>query len=197
MPLFHALTGTDTTSGFKGIGKKKAYDALKAFKTAESTLAEMSFHAFQNLQEEDEKFGIIQRLVVLMYSRTSTLTKVNDLRVEMYFQRSQNIELIPPTCNALLMHTKRAIYQASVWSKCLDAKQNRPTPLEFGWKHAEDPTVKFEPLWMTQREASKECREFVKCSCKSDVCTRCKCATAMLKCTLLCSCKCQDKVSYD
>ena len=197
LPFFHAFTGSDTTSSFKGIGKKKAYEALKAFKSADSTLAEMSFQAFQNLQEDDEKFGIIQRLVVLMYSKTSILTKVNDLRVEMYFQRSQNIELIPPTSNALLMHTKRAIYQSSVWSKCLQSQQNRPSPLEFGWKLADNPSMKYEPFWMTQKEASKECREFVKCSCKSEICTRCKCKAAMLKCTLLCSCKCQDKVTVE
>ena len=197
LPFFHAFTGSDTTSSFKGIGKKKAYEALKAFKSADSTLAEMSFQAFQNLQEDDEKFGIIQRLVVLMYSKTSILTKVIDLRVEMYFQRSQNIELIPPTSNALLMHTKRAIYQSSVWSKCLQSQQNRPSPLEFGWKLADNPSMKYEPFWMTQKEASKECREFVKCSCKSEICTRCKCKAAMLKCMLLCSCKCQDKVTVE
>ena len=197
LPFFHALTGCDTTSAFKGIGKKKAYEALKAFKSAESTLAEMSFQAFQNLQENDEKFGIIQRLVVLMYSKTSILKKVNDLRVEMYFQRSQNIELIPPTSNALFMHTKRAIYQASIWSKCLQSQQNRPSPLEFGWKLADNPIMKYEPLWMTQKEASKECREFVKCSCKSEVCTRCKCKAANLLCTALCSCNCQNKVSVE
>ena len=176
--------------------KKKAYDALKAYKNAESTLGDFFFNTFQDITEDDDKFKIIQRLVILMYARTSTLTAINDLRVEMYFQRSQNIELIPTTQNALLMHVKRAIYQTGIWSKCLDSFQNLPPPQLFGWKLTDDPDAKYEPCWMTQKEASKECREFIKCKCKS-ICTKCTCKNAMLKCTLMCSCRCSDKVAYD
>ena len=98
--------------------------------------------------------------------------------------------------DALLFHVKRALFQCGVWSRCLLPKQDLPSPGDYGWSRNEDPVVKWVPLWLTTKEASRECREFVKCTC-SQTCTRCKCALASFKCTLLCTCKCTDKVSYN
>ena len=196
LPFFHSFTGSDTTSAFKGIGKIKAYEALKVHRNVESTLADFHFNPFQDLSEDDPKFKVIQRLVVLMYSKTSTLLLVNEARLDLYFQGAKNSESIPPTSNALLFHTKRAIFQSGVWSRCLLSKQNLPSPQNYGWKQSDDPLIKWEPLWMTTKEATKECREYIKCSC-TQPCTRCKCKAALFRCTLLCSCKCEDKVSYD
>ena len=153
----------------------------------------------QNFDEEDDKFKKVQRFVVLMYSRTSAINNVNEARIDLYFSQTQNIETIPPTKNALLLHTKRALFQSGVWSRCLETIQNLPSPKDFGWIETEDDAVKWTPNWMTQFEASKECREFVKCGCKTS-CTgskRCKCHSVDLKCTRLCTCKCSFLVSYD
>ena len=100
------------------------------------------------------------------YSRTSILNFVNEARMDLYFTRTQNIETIPPTKNALFLHTKRALYQSGVWSKCLEAIQNLPSPKNFGWKDSGEVLIKWVPHWTTEAEASKECREFVKCACK-------------------------------
>ena len=133
------------------------------------------------------------------YSRTSILNFVNEARMDLYFTRTQNIETIPPTKNALFLHTKRALYQSGVWSKCLEAIQNLPSPKNFGWKDSGEVLVKWVPHWTTEAEASKECREFVKCACTT-VCgssARCTCKGADFKCTLLFKCKCTDKLAYD
>ena len=196
LPFFHAFTGSDTTSAFKGIGKKKAYEALKVCTDAETTFANLNNDPFQNLDEHDSQFKTIQQFTVLMYSRTSTLSTVNEARLALYFQRTQNIENIPPTKNSLILHVKRSVYQSGVWSRCLQAQQDLPSPQSFGWRNTYDSPVKWEPVWMTQNEANKECREFVKCSCKSNECVKCKCALALFKCTLLCTCKCADKATY-
>ena len=196
LPFLHALTGSDTTSAFKGIGKKKGYDALKGYQDGEAALADLYFNLFKTLTEDDDSFKKIQRLVILMFSRTSVLEDINELRMELYFQHTQNIENIPPTSNALFLHTLRCIYQLGVWSTCLNSFQNRPSPCAFGWEKADGSILMYHPVWITQKEAIKECREFVKCSCNTEHCTRCKCKTAMLKCTLLCSCKCPDRVSF-
>ena len=37
IPFLHALTGSDTTSAFWGIGKKKGYDILKSYTPAVAT----------------------------------------------------------------------------------------------------------------------------------------------------------------
>ena len=196
LPFFHALTGSDTTSAFKSIGKKKAYEALRAYPSAETTLAHFHFHPFQELNEEDAKFKIIQRLVILMYSRTSSDMEVNVARMHLY-SSSQNIEHIPPTSNSLLFHVRRSIYQCGIWSKCLLACQSRPSPQNYGWERAIGPVVLWKPLWMTEKEASKKCREWlVKCGCKTP-CKNCKCKQASLKCTIFCSCQCKEKVTYE
>ena len=199
--FFHAFTGCDTTSAFKNIGKKKAYDALKCYPEAESLFEGFFSDPFKNVQVEDDgNFKILERFVVLMYSRTSLCHFVNDARLELYFGRSQNIENIPPTQNALLMHCKRAQYQCGIWVRSLDAQQQCPSPQNFGWKVSTGPDRKWMPIWTTMLEATKECREFVKCGCKAGSCSStasCKCNAADFRCTLLCTCKCTDKTPYE
>ena len=134
-----------------------------------------------------------------MYFKTSLLYDTDEARLDLYFSRSQNIENIPPTKNALFLHTRRALYQSGVWSRCLEAQQNLPSPKDFGWLESSDQVIKWILNWMSQFEASIECREFVKCGCQTS-CTsskRCKCNSADLKCTRLCKCKCLDKVMYE
>ena len=128
----------------------------------ENICSNFHLNPFTNFDENDPKFEKIPRFVVLMYSRTSNLHLVNEARIDFYFSRSQNIETIPLTKNALFLHTRRALYQCVVWSRCLDTVQNLPSPRDFGWKDSNEAVVKWVPNWMTQSEASKECREFVK-----------------------------------
>ena len=189
--FFHAFTGCDTNSSFKNIGKKKAYDAYCSYPDIESIFEGFHSDPFFTFEEDDSKFKTIQRLVVLMYSRTSLLRFVNEARMELYFTRSQNIEQIPPTANALLLHIRRAIYQSGIWSRCILESQNCPSPQNYGWMENTD--KKWYPVWMTQNEAIKETREFVKCGCKTSCGSgRCKCKAADLKCT-----KCTKKVSNE
>ncbi|KAL9982987.1 hypothetical protein ACROYT_G005105 [Oculina patagonica] len=124
--MFHALCGCDTTSSFRGKGKRSFWQAWLAF------------------------------------------------------------EEMPPTENALLQHTKRALYQASIWTTCTDAQQDIPSPAEFAWTKVGSAWV---PVWLTVVELSKACRELIKCSCKGD-CSSFKCGKAQLKCSPLCKCKC-------
>ena len=134
LPFLHALTGSDTTSAFKNIGKKKGYDILKTYKDALVPFSSLYMTPFQNITLEMDKFKVIQRFVVLMYAKTSDLLTVNSERMDMFFKKNQNLDIIPPTENALLQHCKRAIYQTGVWSRCLEPNQNLPSPSNFGWK---------------------------------------------------------------
>ena len=85
---------------------------------------------------------------------------MNVFRGEVYTQNC-NVETIPPTTDALLLHTKRAIYQAGVWARSLQHRQELPSPSRFGWKQSSDFDRKWEPVWMLQKSASKEIREFL------------------------------------
>lgn len=196
--FLHAFSGCDTISAFKSIGKKKAYEALRAYPEIESVFVDLYNNPFQELTENDSKFKKIERFVVLMYARTSIIQSVNEARMELYFSQNQNIETIPPTKNALYLHTQRAIYQSGIWSRCLEAKQNLPSPREFGWKEGSDQAIKWIPSWITKSECSKDLRSFLTCKCKG-ACTsnKCSCHAADLKCILVCSCKCTDKIRCD
>ena len=204
LPFLHTLSGSDTTSAFRGKAKKTAVSVLKGFPDAIRVFGDLFHHPFQRIDENSDAFNVIQRFVILMYSRTSEFEKVNDARLDMFFKNTQDVQTIPPTSNALLQHTRRAIFQAGVWSRCLEPQQNLPSPEEFGWKktsHTSSVTPArgtmpmWEPVWHTNGEATKEIRELIKCACTAD-CVRCKCAKSNLRCTLLCKCSCGNKYSF-
>jgi hypothetical protein len=130
----------------------------------------------------------IERFVVLLYSRTSQLSKVNEARKQLFAYGGRQLDNIPPTRAALLQHVKRAAYQAGhIWGKAHIADPSLPSPSEWGWeKTTED--GQWTPTWTTLPEASKSCRELVKCNCKKQCLGRCTCFKSNLKCTQLCFC---------
>lgn len=57
--------------------------ALKVLKTS-----------LENITEES--MDILERFVVLLYNRASSLMKVNDIRQELFSKRSRSLDSIPP-----------------------------------------------------------------------------------------------------
>ena len=92
LPLFHALSGSDTTSAFKGKGKKSAWQAWQAFAEVTDTFVYLSMHPFESLSVDSIHFKAIKRFVVLLYDRTSPLISVNDTREELFCKRNRSIE---------------------------------------------------------------------------------------------------------
>ena len=134
-----------------------------------------------------------------MYSKTSNHSRVNAARIDLFFQKTRNLDSIPPTENALLQHCKRAIYQCGIWSRCLEPQQNLPDPTNYGWKRTtEEPTIPYRPHWITNGEAHKTVRELaIKCKCQGAAgCVTCKCYKADMRCTMLCACNCTNRISY-
>ena len=200
LPFLHSFTGCDTTSAFKGIGKKKGYDILCNYSAALPTFCSFYNTPFQNLTAEMEEFKTLQRFVILMYSKASDHLRVNEARLDFFFQKNQNLESIPPTENALLEHCKRAIYQCGIWSRCLETQQNLPNKSDFGWQRINiDPDIPWGPVWFTNGEAHKSVRELeIKCKCQGVAgCIRCKCYNSDMRCTMLCNCNCTNRIVYD
>ena len=197
MMFFHKLYARPNVRLYHSSMQKKGFETImRVYPAAPSTFASFMFNPFKEIQADSPEFMVIQWFVVLLHARTSSYKLVKDACLELYFnKKNPNLEYIPPTADALLEHSKRAGYQTGVWGTSLVSQQNLPSPQSFGWK-CSDPNSDWEPVWITQGEASKECREFVKCSCRT-TCTCCKCANAILKGTLLCGCNCQNKFSYD
>ena len=139
----------------------------------------------------DMTLEVIERFVVLMYSRTSALSRVNDARKQLFPQKSRSLENIPPTQAALELHLKRARYQCNCCNMCLSPDPQLPDPSDWGWTKV---STEWQLFWTTLPEASKSYYELIHCGCKKGCHRRCKCVKAMFKSTSLCVCSgdCQD-----
>ncbi|CAB3981604.1 Hypothetical predicted protein, partial [Paramuricea clavata] len=188
LPVFHAFSGCDTTSAFNGKGKKSAWQAWQAFEDVTGTFVYLASHPFEKLYLDSESFQKLERLTVILYDRTSSLSSVNETRKELFCQKSPPMEKLPPTQDALLQHIRRTVYQAGIWTTSTQAEPVVPSPQDFAWTKVADSWV---PVWMTMPEVSKACRELIKCVCKGD-CSKCKCVKANLDCSPLCKCKCKQ-----
>jgi len=120
LPVFHALTGCDTISAFRGKDKKLAWQAWQAYEDVTETFQYLASHPFEYLNIDSIYFQKIERFTVILYDKTSPLSSVNEARKDLFCRKSWSMGQIPPTQNALLQHTQHAIYQAGVWttSRC-------------------------------------------------------------------------------
>ena len=84
LPVFHALTGCDTMSAFRGKGKKSTWQAWQAYEDITNTFVYLANHPFQHLYAGSDHFKKIERLTVIMYDRTSHLSGVNGAREEIF-----------------------------------------------------------------------------------------------------------------
>ena len=110
---------------------------------------------------------LLERFVVLMYDRTSSCTRVNEARKDLFTRKGRSLELIPPTSDALFHHMKRSVFQAGhVWGKSLVPCYVLPCPSDWGWKRTS--TQEWEPVWTALPQASQSCQELLKCGCKSE-----------------------------
>ena len=139
------------------------------------------FNHLSHAQAEvtDDDMDNIERFFVLLYSRTSSLKKVNEARKQLFAQGNRQSENIPPTKEALRQHVKRAVFQAgNIWGQSQIANPELPSPADGGWaKNADDV---WHPFWTVMPEASKGCRELIKCKCKKRCAGNCKCSGAIL-----------------
>ena len=62
----------------------------------------LSLHPFETLSVDSDHFKAIERLIVVLYDRTSPLNLVNDTRDELFCKKKRTTERVPPTQDALL-----------------------------------------------------------------------------------------------
>ena len=185
--FFHSFTGCDTVSSFFNHPKPSAWATWTSFPEVTPTFYELS-SAPDDISEE--QLHLLERFVILMYDKTSNEESVNICRKDLFTRKSRQIENIPPTRNALLQHSKRAALQAGhIWFQSVIRMPELPDPAHWGWMRL-DENSPWKPFWTDLPEASKACRELIKCQCKTSCRrgSRCSCAKANLKCTSLCFC---------
>ena len=129
--MFHSLTGCDTVSSFHGYGKKSAWLAWMGY--PEVTNAFTSLLSQPSVISTDV-LNVIQRFVILMYSKTSTHSSLNEARKAL-FAKGRTIENIPPTEAAFTEHLRRGVLQAGhIWSQALVPSPVIPDFREWGWR---------------------------------------------------------------
>ena len=86
LPVFHAITGCDTTSSFAGKGKKTAWDTWSAFPEVTDAFVEM----YRNMTAvPDSILNVIERFVVKMYDQRSTSCSVNCTRKQLFAEKGR------------------------------------------------------------------------------------------------------------
>ena len=126
----------------------------------------------------EERLAVIQRFVILLYDRTSSLTKVNEVRQELFSKKSRSLESIPPNKAELVQNARRAVYQGGyMMAQTLLPRQLLPCPSDWGWYHD---GISWVPLWTTLLQAKDTCYEMIKCGCKTACRGGCKCMKAKL-----------------
>ena len=186
----HAFTGCDSISAFAGKGKIKAVKLLEKYPEF--------IHCFQELGKSwivtDDLVDQCEKFVCLLYGKM--ISDVDELRYQIFCAKGGKVDpsALPPCKTTLILHIKRANYQACVWRRAVVANPNLPPPDQHGWIiDANDLTVQ----WLGSRPAPDEVLELLSCLCKR-ACKieECICMQAELKCTELCSnVKCDNMIS--
>lgn len=187
LALFHAFTGSDSTSAFKYKGKRycfKRKDEVPSLLSEFATITSTPFHISPELKK------VVHYFVCKLYSDELITddTNLDLVRMRVFCHRTQDVERIPPTSDALDQHLKRSVFQASIWITAHEPLALVPSPCNHGWMEKGGQLV---PIWTTLPLARDVFDLDVKCACTKP-CSSCKCKKAELKCSRLCKCKCPN-----
>ena len=97
LPFYHAFTGCDTTSQFLGKGKKSSWVSWKAYSSATTAFQCAPENSFQILDLVSTFFQTLERFMCVLYDKTTAITTVNDLRLDLFSKRAKLMDNIPPT----------------------------------------------------------------------------------------------------
>ena len=131
LPVFHCFTGFDTTSTFFERGKKSAWEAWNCYDVTVA-FTYMALNPYTKVEFDAQHFQLLELFTVILYDKTSNLQYVGEARKEMFCQE-KTMERLPPTRDALLLHSKRVAYQSGIWCTSEQIEERLPTPEGWGW----------------------------------------------------------------
>ena len=132
----------------------------------------------------------VEEFVCHLYDAPDLAGGVNKARHDLFRNGRKELNKLPPTQDALLLHFQRVNYQAKVWL-CANQQNtigNAGLPEDSGgWYRADEGLL---IKWKTLQAVPIECLELVSCSCKIKCkSAACKCAKADQVCTPACGCE--------
>ncbi|KAL0198142.1 hypothetical protein M9458_006682, partial [Cirrhinus mrigala] len=186
MLFFHAFTGCDVVSAFRGKSKKSAWQAWEVCPEVSPVFKKLSQYP---PIIEDADLNILEKFVITMYDKQSTTCKVDEARLDLFARKQRSYDAIPPTSASLVQHVKRSAFQAAcIWGQATVCKMQTESPANWGWQ--KDGQI-WQVLWTTLPPIAQTCEQLTKCGCKTECQGRCKCYRFGLKCTQLCACACE------
>ena len=88
IPYFHAFTGCDVVSAFRGKAKKSAWQTWNVFDDVSETFTNLSQHP---TLIRDPDLQRLERFVVLMYDRSSAATGVDEARLDLFARKTRSL----------------------------------------------------------------------------------------------------------
>ena len=143
------------------------------------------------LGDVDAAMDTIERFVVLLYDKTNTGSEVNMGRFEI-FAREGRVGLrqqysTDEGCASSACEESSISGSGHGWIQAIEPQIELPRPAGWGWVGTGG-GGKWDVVWSNLSEASKVCRELLRCGCTKGCRANCKCAKAALTCTALCKC---------
>ena len=122
--FFHAFTGCDTVSVFRGKGKRSAWQTWDVYPEASDVFTKLGCYPTQVEEEDTER---LEKIVVMMYDRSSSTEAVDDAWLELFARKQRSYAAIPPTRGALVqhirhcstLHTRQHAYGVRLWCASL------------------------------------------------------------------------------
>ena len=126
MLFFYAFTGCDVVSSFNAKRKKIAWQTWNVCNEASVIFTKLS-QCPSKIEESD--LQILDKCVVLMYDRSSSVASVNEASLPLFARKQRSLK----------EHTKRAAYEAGhIWSQAI-VRQPEPQCLsDWGWFKEDD-----------------------------------------------------------
>ena len=187
----HVFTGCDTTSAFYGKGKKRAFNLVYQNQAYIEAFCELG----KRFVISSELLCVLEQFVAELYGWPET-SNVNEVRYKAFCAPSVSNQSLPPTHDALMLHTTRANYQAAIHRRAMVQFIQSPDPVHHGWLKADDGELQIK--WMLQKPAPDDVLQTIMCKCKASKCNsrRCSCRVFQLPCTDLCCCAdCENTAS--
>ena len=185
------MGGCDSISSIAGKGKVKAINLLKKHPEFIEDFEELG----QTCIVTEKQIVNLTGFVCTLYVKK--MDYIDLLRYQIFCAKGGRVdpESLPPCLSTLILHIKLANYQALVWRNALRSNPMIPSPNGHGWDVTDDViTIK----WLGSKPAPEEVLELLSCLCKRKCKAEdCVCMQAGLKCTVLCTSKCDNMEKDD
>lgn len=170
MLFFHAFTGCDVVSAFRGKGKTTAWQTWAVCPEVSPVFSKLSQYP---PTIEDADLGILEKFVVTMYDKHSNTTKVDEARLHLFARKQRPYDSIPPTSASLVQHVRRSAFQAAcIWGQSTLCTMQSESPGNWGWQTKGEA---WEVLWSTLPPIAQSCQQLTKCRCRGECRGPCKC----------------------